>query len=400
MITAVEGWVHGAHDALGTGARLPHRACCSPASAPCTTADTASPCPASRSTPVTAPTNPRPRSRPRAPGSVRRTTSVDMLRPNGIDAELVLVGRGRDLLTDARRHARRVLDTAEVEAVIDYADAQRVTAISSTPAIAGLEQLVGRSASTGFRAAIDAAVAGHDVVGRPVYQLLDDLPVADADLRVRAAARDGAVGHLGRRAQAQAAAARPQPEGLAMLQQADLCAGWKAGGTIMQGFAEDNPRWSPVPTRPRSTRRRPAAPGTSSPARSRPRHAPAPPHRRAPVADGAAARSSTPFPRRVRRRRGRDRRARVHGRRRRRRRHRGRARGRGHAPGAALVRVPRSGRQRRPPRRAHASTPPGGRAGRVPGRQHVHPPQRHAPGPGRRRRCSAPGLARRPVDLA
>jgi hypothetical protein len=37
------------------------------------------------------------------------------------------------------------------------------------------------------------------------------------------------------------------PQGLAMLQQADLCAGWKAGGTIMQGFAENNP---PVVTGP------------------------------------------------------------------------------------------------------------------------------------------------------
>ena len=37
------------------------------------------------------------------------------------------------------------------------------------------------------------------------------------------------------------------PAGLAMLQQADLCAGWKAGGTIMQGFAENNP---PVVTGP------------------------------------------------------------------------------------------------------------------------------------------------------
>jgi hypothetical protein len=40
---------------------------------------------------------------------------------------------------------------------------------------------------------------------------------------------------------------KTSPEGLAMLQQADLCAGWKAGGTIMQGFAENNP---PVVTGP------------------------------------------------------------------------------------------------------------------------------------------------------
>jgi hypothetical protein len=176
---------------------------------------------------------------------VRRTTSIDILRPNGLDAELLLVGRGRDLVTDADGEPR-VADTAAVEATIDYADAQRLTAISSTPEIPGLEQLVGRSSSTGFRAAIDAAIAGHDVVGRPVYQLLDDLPVATL---ISGYAPQHAMAQSGTWADEQRRTPmhRTAPEGLAMLQQADLCAGWKAGGTIMQGFAENNP---PVVTGP------------------------------------------------------------------------------------------------------------------------------------------------------
>jgi hypothetical protein len=176
---------------------------------------------------------------------VRRTISVDILRPHGLEAELLLLGRGRDLVTDADGSAR-VVDTAAVEATIDYADAQRVTGISSTPRIAGLEQLVGRSSSTGFRAAIDAAVAGQAVVGRPVYQLLDDLPVAtliSGYAPQHAMAQSGTWADVRRRAPLQKTA----PEGLAMLQQADLCAGWKAGGTIMQGFADNNP---PVVTGP------------------------------------------------------------------------------------------------------------------------------------------------------
>lgn len=182
---------------------------------------------------------------PRLPGSVRRTATVDILRPNGLDAELVLVGRARDLLTDADG-ATRVLDTAEVEATIDYADAQRVTAISSDPAISDLEALIGRSSSTGFRAAIDVAVAGHDVVGRPVYQLLDDLPVAtliSGYAPQHAMAQSDTWADTKKRKPMHKTA----PAGLAMLQQADLCAGWKAGGTIMQGFAENNP---PVVTGP------------------------------------------------------------------------------------------------------------------------------------------------------
>jgi len=181
----------------------------------------------------------------RTPGSVRRTTSIDILRPHGVDAELVLVGRGRDLAT-AADGTPRVLDTAEVGATIDYVEAQRVTEISSTPDIPDLQQLVGRSASTGFRAAIDAAVAGHDVVGHLVYQLLDDLPVAtliSGYAPQHARAQSGTWADERRRKPMQKTA----PEGLAMLQQADLCAGWKAGGTIMQGFAENNP---PVVTGP------------------------------------------------------------------------------------------------------------------------------------------------------
>jgi hypothetical protein len=179
------------------------------------------------------------------PGSVRRTVTVDILRPHGLDAELVLIGRGRDLLT-AADGTTRVLDAAEVEATIDYADAQRVTAISSDPAIPDLEQLVGRSSSTGFRAAIDVAVAGHDVVGRPVYQLLDDLPVATL---ISGYAPQHAMAQSDTWADAtkRTPMHKTAPEGLAMLQQADLCAGWKAGGTIMQGFAENNP---PVVTGP------------------------------------------------------------------------------------------------------------------------------------------------------
>jgi hypothetical protein len=182
---------------------------------------------------------------PRAPGSVRRTTTIDILRPHGLDAELVLVGRGRDLLTD-HDATSRVLDTAAVEATIDYADAQRVTAITSTPEIPGLDQLVGRSSSTGFRGAIDVAVAGHDVVGRPLYQLLDDLPVAtliSGYAPQHAMAQSGTWADERKRTPMH----KTSPEGLAMLQQADLCAGWKAGGTIMQGFAENSP---PVVTGP------------------------------------------------------------------------------------------------------------------------------------------------------
>ncbi len=175
---------------------------------------------------------------------MRRTTSVDMLRPNGIEGELVLVGVGRDLRT-APDGTPSELDTGGFEATVDYGDAQRVRDITSTPAIDGLDQLVGRSASTGFRAAVNDVVAGRDLVGRPVYQLLDDLPVA---VLISGFSPQHAMAAQGTWADvASRTLQRRKPAGLDLIQQADLCAGWRADGTIIQGLADGLP---PVVTGP------------------------------------------------------------------------------------------------------------------------------------------------------
>ena len=139
---------------------------------------------------------------------------------------------GRDLVTYLDGDTA-VVDAGAFEATVDYANAQRVVALASTPAVAGLDQLVGRSASTGFRAALNEVVAGQDLVGRPVYQLLDDLPVAtlisgyspQQAMAARGSGRDAP------RARCRGA----RRKGSSCVQQADLCAGWKAGGTIMLG---------------------------------------------------------------------------------------------------------------------------------------------------------------------
>ena len=167
-----------------------------------------------------------------------------MLWPNGVDAELVLVGLGRDLHTGVDGEPT-VLDTAAFDATIDYGNAQRVIALSSTPTVDGLDVLIGRSASTGFRAALNDVVAGRHLVGRPIYQLLDDLPVAALIAGYspqHARAESGELGFGGERP-----IMRERPQGIDLIQRADLCAGWKAGGTIMQGFAEGIP---PVVTGP------------------------------------------------------------------------------------------------------------------------------------------------------
>jgi len=62
----------------------------------------------------------------RFPGSVRRTTTIEMLRPDGVRRDLRLHGRGRDLLT-AADGTTAILDEADMHVVIDFLDAVSVT---------------------------------------------------------------------------------------------------------------------------------------------------------------------------------------------------------------------------------------------------------------------------------
>jgi hypothetical protein len=164
----------------------------------------------------------------RAPGSVRRTTTIEMLRPDGVRRDLRLHGRARDIRTDAGGGVT-VLDEASMDVVIDYLDAQSVTEIATSPHIPRLEKVRGRAAATGFRAAVDAAIGVDRFRGRPIYQLLDDIPVATL-------VSGYAVGFAGGMDNADPGEERPwrRAEGMAELQVADLCAGFQAGGTIMK----------------------------------------------------------------------------------------------------------------------------------------------------------------------
>jgi hypothetical protein len=194
----------------------------------------------------------------RVPGSVRRTTTIEMLRPDGVRRDLRLHGAGRDILTAADGTVT-VLDEATMHVVVDYLDAVSVTAITTTPSIPGLQEVRGRSAATGFRAAVDAAidVAAHR--GRPVYQLLDDIPVATLvsgyavgfagghpggdEGGAGGGAAGGAGGGAGGGSAGVPVAGRDErpwrrADGMAELQVADLCAGFQAGGTIMRAREE------------------------------------------------------------------------------------------------------------------------------------------------------------------
>lgn len=164
----------------------------------------------------------------RLPRSVRRTTSIEMLFPGGLAGDVLLSGRGRDLMTDSRG-ASHVVDVAAFEATIDFANGQRVTAVVTSPPIEGIDSLVGRGAGGGFRKHLNQVVADHDLGGSLQFQLLDDLSgaslVSGYAPQLALARRDegGAEEEIIESADATQI----------MLAMGDVCAGWRSGGTIM-----------------------------------------------------------------------------------------------------------------------------------------------------------------------
>ncbi len=168
---------------------------------------------------VHAPTESTP---PRAPGSLRRTATTDMLRLSGLLGELVMVGRARDLWTDASG-AAQVLGAAGYEARVAYLPQREIVQVATEPALPEAQQLVGARATSGFRAALDAALPAERDARSLLYLLLDDLPVT--------ALVSGYAMSFGIRV--------PMPPGRRMLQHPDLCAGWRTGGTILVEMERD-----------------------------------------------------------------------------------------------------------------------------------------------------------------
>ena len=108
----------------------------------------------------------------RRPGSVRRTSSIDMVWPDGFGSPLHLVGRARDLVTTEAGEAI-VVGEAEMRAAVG--DERRVTSIETVPERPGIEGLVGTQGGSYLRTAIDHALPGEREAATPLYLLLDDI---------------------------------------------------------------------------------------------------------------------------------------------------------------------------------------------------------------------------------
>lgn len=121
---------------------------------------------------------------PRPRGSVRRTTSIDTVRPDGPGGTLVVDARGRDLRTDGDgAGAAEVLDEVALalrleagsHSVMDVRVDDAAGRAEDAPDAPDLRPLLGARVGSGFRRLLDEAMPAERERGSLVHLLLDDL---------------------------------------------------------------------------------------------------------------------------------------------------------------------------------------------------------------------------------
>lgn len=163
---------------------------------------------------------------PRVPGSIRRTSHVDMIFGA---LGLGIRGFARDLVTFTEGH--QVVDEAEMSALLD--PAKSLVNLDSIPE-RPLHSLLGRLVGSGFRDAVQQAVPDDVAQCSALALLLDDLPVAALISGYTLLYTDSIPGAVH-----------------ANSVKADICSGWRTGGTMMASIGEYGripvPAGPPVP---------------------------------------------------------------------------------------------------------------------------------------------------------
>jgi Protein of unknown function (DUF2889) len=171
---------------------------------------------------------------PRAPRSIRRTTTLDITFPSlGV---LVLHGVGRDLLTNLTDYSDSsdssieaiVLDQTEATIEVDHY-ARLVSTIEIPGADEGqheaAQQLIGVPATGKLRKMLGVYLPEEVSSGSLLAQILDDVPAATL-IAGSALFRQGLI--------------EPSPSSEKRRPQVDVCTGWKSGGVMAQAIIEDD----------------------------------------------------------------------------------------------------------------------------------------------------------------
>jgi Protein of unknown function (DUF2889) len=160
---------------------------------------------------------------------VRRTSTMDAVRPDQAGPLLLLEGRARDLVTAADGSAAVTAEASLALAVEDTASGPRVRSLETSPAVEGLAGLVGLPAGAGFRRAVGERTSAEP--GPAEHLLLDDVPVCTL------------VSYYGvLHARVRRKGVNPVPVGNdprdPAIHPADACAGFATGGVIMAAIDE------------------------------------------------------------------------------------------------------------------------------------------------------------------
>lgn len=119
--------------------------------------------------PVRSTANPSP---PRRPGSIRRTSSLDVTWPDGGTDLRRFEGRARDVIRQADGSD---LVRAEARMTADLDFERRILAVSADPAPAQLQQLVGQRGGGHLRVFLRDLMPELIAQAHPLYLLLDDI---------------------------------------------------------------------------------------------------------------------------------------------------------------------------------------------------------------------------------
>jgi hypothetical protein len=191
-------------------------------------------------TPRPGPQRPAPLAARPAPGSVRRTWSIDVTFPDGLTGDPVVDVRGRDIRSSPDG-APEIVDELDIRIVVDTA-ADGITAIDAIRSSARLNALVGVSPRRGFGRRV-AELFPEECARRSLcFSALEDLPGA---LLVSGYAhlREGAIPQTKEMAAA------------AAVIQADICIGWAGDGSVIATLREHG--HNPVPIGPAAPRLEP-----------------------------------------------------------------------------------------------------------------------------------------------
>lgn len=119
------------------------------------------------------PTGPAVAAPSRRPGSVRRTSTIDSVWPDGMEGNRTVIGRSRDLLSPVDGGEPMVL--AQDALIATIAPDRSILEMQTQPPRAAVQALVGAKGGTGSRGRVLAAVPEEVAAGTPLYLLLDDL---------------------------------------------------------------------------------------------------------------------------------------------------------------------------------------------------------------------------------